>query len=291
MFSKTIIVPLKSGTEVVVQFRYEPLDIAPFERAYKLLGDLVPKVELLNNDELQAEDIWPVIMNCIPGDTWLVRSDRWDPKLNIVFARSLGRALSHCYVEGDSPQVVRDTVRPRLEKLLASQQEEIQPFRHVIQDLFNNVHQLEKLPLFQSHLDLNEMNVMVLDNGELSGILDWELSPPPTPFGMGCHRLHTIAGQINSGVYSERENYREMESAFWEAIVGGAPEEMRKTLEDNPEAVQTSFMIGTTLDCLETETEGQFNRVVLKALPKWLTYRIPALWGIHPLIRIDMDKS
>ncbi len=189
MFSKTVIVSLKTGTEAVIQFRYEPLDIAPFERAYKLLGSLVPKVELLQDDELHAADIWPVFMNCIPGDTWLVRSDRWDPKLNVVFVRSLGRALSRCYVDGSSAQVVKDTIRPKLEKLLASKQEEIQAFRSIIQELLDHVQQLEKLPLFQSHLDLNEMNVMVMDNGELSGILDWELSPPPTPFGMGCNRL------------------------------------------------------------------------------------------------------
>ena len=284
MFSKTVIVSLKTETEVVIQFRYEPLDIAPFDRAYKLLGSLVPKVELLQDDELHAADIWPVFMNCIPGDTWLVRCDRWDPKLNVVFAHSLGRALSRCYVDGSSAQVVNDTIQPKLERLLASKQEEIQPFRSIIQELLNNVQQLKKLPLFQSHLDLNEMNVMVLDNGELSGILDWELSPPPTPFSMGCNRLHTIAGEISNQIYCERENYLEMEKAFWDEIIGGAPKKIRKTLEDNPEAIQTSFMIGTILDCLETETEteGQFNRAALKALPKWTTYRIPALRGGAP---------
>lgn len=177
--------------------------------------------------------------------------------------------------------MVEDVVRPQLEKLLASNREEIQTFRSVIQELLKNVQQLEKLPLFQSHLDLNEMNLMVLDNGELSGILDWELSPPPTPFGIGCNRLHTIAGQINNQIYGERENYLEMEKAFWDEIVGGGPQMFRKMLEDNPEAIQTSFTIGTILNALDTGTEN-FNKAVLKALPKWATYRIPALRGNAP---------
>ncbi|KAI9828407.1 MAG: hypothetical protein M1832_002835 [Thelocarpon impressellum] len=282
MFSKTVIVTLTTGTEVVVQFRYERLDIEPFERAHKLLDGLVPKVEILQDEELEASDLWPVYMNCIPGVTWLERCDRWKPELNVVFARSLGRALSRCFVDGSSAEAVKHTIRPKLEKLLSSEQEQIKPFRSDIQGLLNDVHQLENLPLFLSHLDLNEMNIMVLENGELSGILDWELSPPPRPFGMGCNRLHTIAGQINNAQFSERENYEEMERGFWEEIVGGAQEPIRTTLENNYEAIQTSFMIGTVLDGLETEDGCGFNQAVLNALPKFLTYRIPALRGDRP---------
>ena len=106
MFSKTVIVALKTGADVVVQFRFERLDPAPFERARKLLDNLVPKVEILQDEELQAADVWPVYMNCIPGVTWLERSGRWDPRLNVVFARSLGRALSRCYVDGSSAEAV-----------------------------------------------------------------------------------------------------------------------------------------------------------------------------------------
>ncbi|KAI9815633.1 MAG: hypothetical protein M1832_005264 [Thelocarpon impressellum] len=272
MFSKTVIVTLATGVEVVVQLRYERLDIAPFERARKLLGDLVPK----------AADLWPVYMNCMPGVCWLERSGRWDPQLNVVFTRSLARALSRCYVDGSSAEVVECTIRPKLEKLLSSEQEEIKPFRSAIQGLLDDVHRLEKLPLFQSHLDLNGMNIMVLETGEVFGLLDWELSPLPDPFGMGCHRLHTIAGEFSCGEYEERENYQEMERAFWEEIVGGAPQPIRKTLEDNPEAIQTSFMIGTVLDILDTGVEGRFNKVALRALPRFLKYRIPALRGDGP---------
>ncbi|KAI9669522.1 MAG: hypothetical protein M1817_004641 [Caeruleum heppii] len=282
MFSKTVIVTLKTGNEYVIQLRYEPLDIAPFERGHKLLGSLVPKVEVLHDDELQAAGFWPVIMNCIPGDTWLVRCDRWDPHLNVVVTRSLGRALSRCFVEGSSAQVVQDTIRPKLEQLLAAEHEDVNPFRPLIRQLLERLPQLEKLPLFQSHLDLNEMNLMVLENGELSGILDWELSPPPTPFGMGCNRLHTIAGQINNQIYHERDNYVEMEKGFWEEIIGGAPEHVRKILKANPEAIQTSFIIGTIFDVFDVSTEGKGSPIVLKALPKWVTYRIPALRGDAP---------
>ena len=162
------------------------------------------------------------------------------------------------------------------------EREEIKPFRSIIQGLLKDAHQLEKLPLFLSHLDLNEMNVMVLETGELSGIIDWELSPPPEPFGMGCNRLHTIADEINMGEFSERENFTAMETVFWEEIIGSAPEPIRTTLENNPEAIQTSFMIGTVLDALGDSSEGNFDMVVIKALPKFLKYRIPALRGDAP---------
>ncbi|KAI9817688.1 MAG: hypothetical protein M1832_004582 [Thelocarpon impressellum] len=80
----------------------------------------------------------------------------------------------------------------------------------------------------------------------------------------------------------ERENYVEMEKAFWEEIIGGAPEPIQKTLQENLEAIQTSFMIGNVFNCLETEEEGCFNKAGLGALPKYLTYRLPALRGDRP---------
>ncbi len=282
MYSKTYIVTLGTGVEVVVQFRYEPLDIEPFKRARAAMGDLVPTIEMLKDEEVEAADLWPVYMSLIPGVPWVRRSERWGPQLNIKVARSLGKALSLCLVPGSSADVVNDSVVPRLRELLSSNENEIIPFSGCIHSLIDDAHQLDKLPLFISHFDLNDMNIMVLETGEMSGIVDWELSPPPTPFGMGCHRIHDLAGAFHDGKFCERDEYQDMERGFWEEIIAGSPNAFRKTLEDNPEAIQTSFMIGTILHILERDTDGGFHKVSLAALPKFITYRIPALRGDNP---------
>ncbi|KAI9814358.1 MAG: hypothetical protein M1826_002270 [Phylliscum demangeonii] len=73
-----------------------------------------------------------------------------------------------------------------------------------------------------------------------------------------------------------------MERGFWEELVGHAPAIVQPTLKEQPEAVQISVLIGTVLDALDTGVPGQFNPVVLRAFPKLLTYRIPALRGADP---------
>ena len=71
MWSETYIASLRDGTKAVIQFRAESLDIAPFTRARELLGEYVPNVELLYDEELKNADFWPVYMPYIPGKPWV----------------------------------------------------------------------------------------------------------------------------------------------------------------------------------------------------------------------------
>ena len=51
MWSETYIITLEDDSKAVIQFRAEPLEIAPFQRAQKLLGSYCPTVELLHDKE------------------------------------------------------------------------------------------------------------------------------------------------------------------------------------------------------------------------------------------------
>ncbi|KAI9809970.1 MAG: hypothetical protein M1826_003805 [Phylliscum demangeonii] len=283
MFSLTVIVTFQDHTEGVVQFRYEPLDPEPFRRARAFLGELVPTVEILEDEELQAADLWPVYLSYISGITWFERMDRWTAQHNVLVAKSLGRVLSRGVVLGGTSEgVIESEILPRLRALLESGQEVIQPFAAQIQRLVDDAHQVNPLPLQLAHLDLNELNIIVDEEGEVTGLIDWERSPPPMPFGMRCSRIHTLPGEYQEGKYSERKEYQEMERGFWEDMVGHAPAAVLPTLRGHPEAVQISFLIGTVLEVLETEVPGRFHQASLRALPKFLTYRIPALRGPDP---------
>jgi len=65
--------------------------------------------------------------------------------------------------------------------------------------LLGKLDRLQTLPLFVSHFGLNDVNIMVDDNCEVSGLIDWEL-PTPLPFGVGFSRIYTLAGE-----YSDRK--------------------------------------------------------------------------------------
>jgi hypothetical protein len=68
--SRTMIVTLQNGEEVVIQFRPEAMDLEPFRIAREALGPVVLDIELLEDEELALNSIWAYRMTRIPGQTW-----------------------------------------------------------------------------------------------------------------------------------------------------------------------------------------------------------------------------
>lgn len=58
MFSRTFFVTLANGREVVIQFRTEQLDLDAFAVAKGTLGQVVPDVVALQDEELENEGVW-----------------------------------------------------------------------------------------------------------------------------------------------------------------------------------------------------------------------------------------
>ncbi|KAG9234571.1 hypothetical protein BJ875DRAFT_8329 [Amylocarpus encephaloides] len=281
-FSRTMLVTLQDSKEEVIQFRPEPLDVGPFKIARQALGQVVPDIELLNDEELEREHIWTYWMNRIPGKTWSDGRRGGGSKALVTINKSLGRILSRGYVEGNSANVVDSILRPHLEMLLSTQKSEVQPFREVAQEFLGKLDQLKRLPLFISHFDLNQVNILIDESYQVSGIVDWELSSL-LPFGMGLRRIHTLAGEFLERKFHMPGEFEESERGFWEEIFNGVPVDVRRVLDANLEAVQTSVLLGTLLGAFELD-DGKFlcNPVMVSALPKFLSYRIPFLRGSDP---------
>ncbi|KAH8670110.1 hypothetical protein BGZ60DRAFT_563634 [Tricladium varicosporioides] len=196
-----MLVTLQDSKEVVIQFRPEPLDIGPFKVARQALGQIVPDIELLKDEELEYEHIWAYWMNCIPGKVWLDGVRGGGPKAIVTINKSLGRILSRGYVEGNSANVIDSKLRPHLEMLVSTQKSEIQPFQEVAQEFLGKLDQLKVLPLFISHFDLNQVNILIDENYEVSGVVDWELSSL-LPFGMGLAKISLLPNSIFKGLGS-----------------------------------------------------------------------------------------
>ncbi|RMZ79091.1 hypothetical protein DV738_g3434, partial [Chaetothyriales sp. CBS 135597] len=279
-FSRTVIVTLKNGEEVVIQFRPEPLDVEPFNVARKALGATVPDVTPLADEELEHQGLRAYSMTCIPGKTWLDGATGRREQTLVTTVRSLGRILSKGYLDGNSEQVIDSNIRPHLEQLLSSEDPQIRQFHDTARDLVDKLDHLKVLPLFVAHFDLNDVNIMVDDNCEVSGIVDWELSTP-LPFGMGFCRIHTLAGEFSDQKFYMPPQFEDAEKAFWQEIVNGVPQSVRDLFHDQPETVQIAVTLGTLLDAFQLEDGkvGPYNPVVVEALPKLLTYRIPLVRG------------
>lgn len=289
MFSETIIVTLADGHRTVLQYRAEPLDIAPFRRARKLLGHYCPKVDLLHDPDLQEleeqgkETFYPVFCTYIEGTAWCDNpKEKKEPAFNVTVMKSLGSVLALCTSDEQSSTAVQEEIVDKLDKRLKSDNKKVDPFRSFIQGLKTQAiarkSSLEKLPLFQSHMDLNQMNIMVNHEGQVTGLIDWELSPPLQPFGMGLHRIHDLAGVFQDEIYRQREEYDEMERGLWEELMNALPDRHRRTITENLPAVQLAFTVGVILNAFDFDTGGEFiHDPTLKILPKFLTYRIPML--------------
>lgn len=284
-FSRTIIVTLQTGEEVVIQFRPEAMDIRPFKTARQALGPVVPDIKELDDEDLARHGIWAYWMTCIPGQTWVHGVRGRGPEAIVTINRSLGRIFARGHVEGNSSDndVVNRKLRLHLELLLCSEKSEVQPFKDIARELLGELDRLKRLPLFISHYDLNEVNIMVDKNCEVSGIIDWECSSV-LPFGMGFGRIHTLAGEFSEGEFHMPERFEEAERAFWREVFDGVPVDIRECLDANLEVVQISVLLGTLLGTFELEegSLGPCNSVCLKALPKFLSYRIPFLRGSDP---------
>jgi hypothetical protein len=78
------------------------------------------------------------------------------------------------------------------------------------------------------------------------------------------------------------DEFEVAERAFWTELFDGMPADIRDALEKQMVLVQNAVILGTLLNCFFFE-DGKvgFNRVALKALPKFLTYRIPFIRGIE----------
>ncbi len=282
-FSRTMIVTLENDHRIVIQFRRQPLETEPFITARKVFGPVVPEINLLEDQSLEREGIWAYYMTYIPGKTWLEGATGKDPKTLITLNRSLGRILSKGCVDGSSEEVVNAKLRPHLALLLSSEDNQIGQFRSVTSDLLGKLDGLQTLPLFVSHFDLNSVNITVDDDCEVTGLIDWELSTP-IPLGMGFSRIHTLAGEFSEEKFYMPPEFEDAERGFWQEVRDGVSADVGKLLNTYADALQIAVTLGTLLDAFQLEGEGigPYNLVVIEALPKLFTYRIPFVRGSDP---------
>ena len=122
---------------------------------------------------------------------------------------------------------------------------------------------------------------MISEECQVTGLIDWELSAC-LPFGMGFSRIHTLAGEYSAGEFHMLPEFEEAERGFWQEIYDGVSADTRRIIDSNIDAVQTAVTLGTLLGAFQLDegNVGPYNPVVIEALPKLLSYRIPLVRGL-----------
>ncbi|KAJ5718618.1 hypothetical protein N7488_004264 [Penicillium malachiteum] len=239
---------LADGREVVQQFRSEPLDTRAFQLAQKTLGSVVPSVRALPDEDLLRAGIWAYSFNRMPGKLWLHGITGKGAEGRVAMNKSLGRVMSEGFL-AETSEAALSGVQSHLEALLASPLEAINPYRPQLQGYLNNIERLKALPLWIAHYDINEVNVLIDEECNITGLIDWELSTP-LPFGVNFGRIHTYAGEYTGGEFWVPDEFDEAEKGFWNELFCGMQTESRAKLEGQMDLVQDAVILGTLLDCL-----------------------------------------
>lgn len=286
IFSRTLFCTLKDGRELVIQFRTEELGLEAFELAYQTIPDYVPQCQVLPSDELENDGVWVYWMNRMPGKMWLHGVTGKGAEGRIAVNKSLGQVFSNGFIAHDSSDAITKTVRPHLEAVLnaiqSSTLDEALPYQDMLKKAYENLDSFAKLPLWIAHYDINEVNILIDQDCKVTALIDWELSNP-LPFGIGFGRIHTIAGEYSGGEFYMPEEFETAERAFWQEMFDGMPADIRAQLQERMDLVQEAVILGTLLNCFVFEGGKVLSgEVGLKALPKFLTYRLPFIRKDEP---------
>jgi len=276
--SRTVFLKLQDERDVVIQFRSKRVDVSAFAIAKEILGHYVPDIEALRNEELEKAGVWAYYMNRIPGEVWLREQKQKNPQGRMGVNKSLGRIFSKGFMADNSREAVNSVLRPKVDMLLASNLKDIMPFKETLQGLSEKLVEFSQLPLWVTHCDLNEFNVLIDEKHEVAGLVDWDGSVP-LPFGIGFGQIHHHTGEFHDGKFYWEE-FELAERGFWDALFDGMPKQIRAQLKERINLVQDAVILGTLLFAL-TKLDGSIGcgGPTLEALPKWITYRLPFLRG------------
>ena len=102
---------------------------------------------------------------------------------------------------------------------------------------------LDDLPLSITNGDMNPTNLMVTEQGVVSGLVDWEMMRI-WPLGFDLGAIHWIKGSGFGEKYSLYENADEIENRFWVAFMSNVP----RYVADNLAGLQFAMKVGTVLN-------------------------------------------
>lgn len=247
--STTYIATFANGNSVVLQFRPSDraIDVEFFKIARKQIGDFAPSTRLLTNHE---DSLLVYELSRIPGISFgrLCNVPNFVQLLPTV-AEGLGILLGKCCMENSSCRTDKKWVTSVIEDLKKSAQNPLLvSFKDDFTAMLERVQSgaLDDLPLSISNGDMNPTNLMVTEQGVVSGLVDWEMMDI-WPLGFDLGAIHWIMGSGFGEKYSLYENADEIEKRFWVAFMSSVP----RYVADNLVGLQFAMKVGTVINLVD----------------------------------------
>ncbi|OCB90380.1 hypothetical protein A7U60_g2390 [Sanghuangporus baumii] len=238
MFSKTTCVTLEDGTEVIIQFKDNEIDTTKVALARGFLGDIVPFTFAAKTTKAH----FVYVSDLIKGIMW---SDcDCTVEQNCHIASQLGDMLLRCSVNSDSTGVVDFFVIPRLKRIVLKENVPHAPLREKMQELLAQCDTLKLLPLALCHIDLNARNILLDEDRDVIGIVDWEQAAM-LPLGSNAWCIRYLSVDIVRGEDIISEKSLPMAEAFWKSFLAKLPNNVFSHQRAIITAMQVGFILST----------------------------------------------
>lgn len=241
----------------IVQFRLRPFNTAILELAHQIHGDKVPRIVYHSGFPLPVYSSNVIsgkvhILQPFPKDIFpLERQKRTVIDLGQFIAKTTFFPQSKSSVKSDSWTAKSREVLERLHR--NSSLQAIAPeIANIISNLQDRINLLDRLPAVLVHHDLSEVNILVDEAGNVTGVIDFDAAGIEA-FGMCIWGIYEcFLGSMEQGKWSffnqEAEQYSGrtirniLEVAFWDSLWSSiAPVFQRENLEA---AVKVALCIG-----------------------------------------------
>lgn len=229
----------------IVQFRLKPLKTNVLALANEIYHDLVPAVTLHNDFPIPVYS-----SNVLPGQVHLLQpfpaKFPLEREATTVTELALFVAKAAFFEQPESAQVETwtNTAPMTLDRLarnssLSSLAPEI---ANIVRRLQPQVHLLDRLPKVLTHHDFAQVNIMVNDLGNVTGVLDFDEAGVEA-FGMCIWGLYEcFFGSMEGGKWAFHEQAPLLEKAFWDTPWANTPARVKKVEAET--AVKVALSIG-----------------------------------------------
>ena len=225
-----------------------------------------------------------VRMDRLQGRSYWVAGDRRNDRQQLEFAYSLGRVFSRAFIPKDSEPFVCD-ITSRLKAARESNMESLRPYLSILDRVTSAVGQIGVLPRFMRHPDFHDGNILIDDQGSVTGIVDWENIPEPEPFGFDFFRYLRFFGHYDSktGYFEPTRMTDHFERAFWTGLMQSVEPFVRSSVGKNWQIVQTCITAGFFLRGMQVHNNAiRLHQNGSVSWPVLLHYEIPQLRGSKP---------
>ena len=229
----------------MVQLKDNEIDTTKTVLANTLLGDIVPiSFRAISNAK------YAYVSSFIPGTVWCRREDELTIQENARVALQVGRVIALCALRMDSSGMVDRYIVPRLRQII-SKTKMPKKLRTRIQEVLALADGVKALPLSLCHIDINSMNIILDENANIVGLVDWELAQL-LPVGMNAWCIRYLAVPTTRGVDRLAEKSQPMAVAFWQEFMGSLPAHLFALKEKIVDSMLIGMVLFSIIEGLET---------------------------------------